>query len=103
MDIEQAVTASLEKAMKETLDEKIGEAVRGYELSHGYLGNALCEAMEAGAKSAMKEVVEDQVDFSRLITKELITTAMTAAIKEVVEEQVDVPRLITEDVVKGTR
>lgn len=103
MDIQQAVIASLEKAMKETLDEKIGIAVREYELNVGYMHSALAQALEAGAKSAMKEVVEEQVDFSRFITKELVTTAMTAAIKEILEEQVDVSRLITEDVVKGTR
>lgn len=81
MDIEQALIASLEKAMKETLDEQIGIAVRDYELNVGYMHSGLAHALEAGAKSAMKEVVEEQVDFSRLITKELITTAMGAAVE----------------------
>ncbi|UYQ72885.1 hypothetical protein OF122_03670 [Pelagibacterium flavum] len=103
MEIEQALIASLEKAMKETIDEKIGDAVKDFELNVGYMHSALAQNLESGAKSAMKEVIEQQVDFSRLITKELITTAMAAAIKEIVEEQVDVSKLITQDLVKGTR
>jgi len=103
MDIQQAVIASLEKAMKETLDEKIGNAVEEYELNVGSMRNALVQALQAGAKSAIKEIIEEQVDFSRLITKDLLTAAMANAIKEVVQEQVDVSLLITEDVVKRTR
>lgn len=102
MEIEQALIASLEKAMKETIEEKIGIAVKDYELNVGHMHSGLAQALEAGAKSAMKEVIEEQVDFSRLFTKELITTALAAAIKEVVEEQIDVSRLVTEDLVKGT-
>ncbi len=103
MDIQQAVIASLEKAMKETIDEKIGNAVEDYELNVGSMRGALIQTLEAGAKSAIKEIIENQVDFSRLVTKELMTAAIAAAIKEVVEEQVDVSRLIAEDAVKGTR
>jgi hypothetical protein len=103
MEIEHAFIASLEKAMRETIEEKIGDAVKDFELNIGSVHDKLAQNLESGAKSAMKEVIEQQIDFSKLITKELIATAIAAALKEIVEEQVDVSRLIAENRADGTR